>query len=105
MRTRRGTRASSRRGRSGWASGAPRPRSAATSIAAIPSSETVDAPCVLPAGLFWHAGAGFHANGIGHYCVFTSWASYKAAGGPDATSTLPDYTPVPSSELFDGPCS
>ena len=77
----------------------------ATAIAAMPSSEAIDPPCHLPAALFYDGGAGYWANGAGHYCVFSSWASYKEHGGPDDITALPDFSPRPSSEVFDGACS
>ncbi|HXU74013.1 MAG TPA: hypothetical protein VN947_32050 [Polyangia bacterium] len=87
------------------AMGGPASPASATSIAAMPSSEAIDPPCHLPAALFYDGGAGYWANGAGHYCVFSSWASYKEHGGPDDITALPDFSPRPSSEVFDGACS
>jgi hypothetical protein len=73
----------------------------ATSYPGIPSGETMDPPCYLPAGFFKEGGAGFESFANGTYCQFTSWQAFLNAGGSTAAwNAAPDYTNVvPSDEV------
>jgi hypothetical protein len=53
-------------------------------------------------GFFFNNGTGYYANSSGHYCGFTSWAQWIAAGGPSRGA--PTFVPIPSSMVYDGEC-
>jgi hypothetical protein len=61
-----------------------------------------DGECKLPAGYFFNDGTGYYANSSGHYCAFTSWDQWIAAGGPGVG--YPTFVPIPSSMTYDGVC-
>lgn len=69
----------------------------------FPSSMVYVGECLLPAGYFFSNGTGYYANGAGHYCAFTSWDKWVAAGGPRAGA--PTFVPIPASMVYDGICS
>lgn len=68
----------------------------------IPSTMTYDGDCQLPAGFFFNNGTGYKATSAGHYCAFTSWDLWLAAGGP--RSGAPTFPTIPSSMSYDGIC-
>lgn len=72
-----------------------------TVLGAEPNQFSKGPDCLLPADFFSSGGTRYHSDSSGHYCSYSSSAQYVAAGGP---SSVLDYSPIPSSMVFDGVC-